>query len=471
MTIRAVLHRLRYAGAEDLPEYDIQRSVCVGVNLMCISIIFLNATSGTLFYLLSRDPAVLAGAFTEIGFVLGVIALNARRRYELANACFYTIIVAATFYFSAILGKSSEAQLMILFILGLIYFLFRKTRTRIFCIAITLLLLVALEANFLYHFIPAAPLKPDIAQAVRYLVYAVVISLVLLIFYLYNKNTRMIIQLYSYSKSIDASLRSEERLNELKNQFFQSISHDIRGAFFGVSGVCLYIKKQIDKGAAISPEAAKQLMDASNHYEYILNHFLEVSKFKDATIDQLNLEVFDLKAEIGKIIDIHKYLANQKNITIRMAYPAGFPKHIVGDKLKTTRIVYNLLTNALKFTPIGSTVHLSIERCERPERPEKSERPERPERPEKSEKSEKSETWRLSVRDEGSGIPPAKLKKLFQPFETEISAQNPDGVGLGLYITKYIAGLLDATISVHNAPGGGACFVVEFPLIKQLVTT
>src|SRR6185437_13002262 len=275
--------------------------------------------------------------------------------------------------------KTSETQLMILFILGLIYFLFRDIKTRVFCIVITLILLVALEANFVYHFIPATNYRPGVDLAVRYLVYAVVILLVLLIFYLYNKNTNLVIQLYSYSKSIGASLKSEERLNELKNLFFQSISHDIRGAYFGVSSVCLLMKLQTDAGQAIRPNDIQQLMAASDQYKFVLNNFIELSKFKDATIDQIHLEVFNLKEEIEKIAEIHKYVANLKDSKIQMTFAFGFPKQIVGDKLKITRIVYNLLSNALKFTAPHSTVNITVEGL--------------------------VDTWRLTVRDQGNGIP------------------------------------------------------------------
>src|SRR5262249_23522744 len=127
-----ILRSFKYAGAADLPEYDVQRGICVGVNIMCISIFFLNLFSGPLFYWLSGNIWVLVGAYIEAVLILGIVALNKHKRYEQANVCFYTIILIATFYFSAILGKGSETQLMILFILGLTFFIFERTKTRIF---------------------------------------------------------------------------------------------------------------------------------------------------------------------------------------------------------------------------------------------------------------------------------------------------------------------------------------------------
>jgi two-component system, sensor histidine kinase len=444
MSIKNVLRALKYAGAEELPEYDITRGVCVGVNTMCVSIFILNLISGPLFYFLSGNLSVMIGAIGEAIIILGIIAVNKARHYELANVSFYSIIIVATFYFTAILGKDSECILMIVFILGLTFFLFRNLATRVFCIGITLLLLVLLEVNFSYHFVKAAYFSPQVSLFVRWLVYAVVISLVLLSFYLYQRNTRLIIQLYSYSKNIKASLTSEERLNELKNLFFQSISHDIRGAYYGVSGICALIQERVESNQPITEELTRSLMEASDHYKYMLNNFLEVSKFKDATIDHLHLETFDLRQEITKIAELHQYIARQKNIEIQIVFPFRFPERIVGDKLKITRIIYNLLSNAIKFSSVDSTITLTIVLD--------------------------VDSWTLNVSDQGKGMPADKLKKIFLPFETEISAQNPEGVGLGLYITKYLADILGATISVDSRIAEGTTFRVQFPLQKQLAT-
>jgi signal transduction histidine kinase len=444
MYLASLLRRLKYAGAEELPEYDIQRGICVGVNVMCISVVFLNLISGPMFYFISGNMAVLIGALLEALLVFGVIRLNKLKRYEYANAYFYTLIVAATFYFSAILGKGSETQLMIVFILGLVFFIFRTIRTRIFCIVITLLLLALLEANYIYHFISPANLSERVMLLVRWLVYAVVISLVLLIFYLYNKNTGLIIQLHTYSKRIKASLSSEERMNELKNHFFQSISHDIRGAYFGVSSICAAIQDKVEMEEPVTAQLADNLMDASENYKFILSNFLEMSKFRNASIDNIQLESFNVKKEIEKIVNLNRYVADQKGVKIHVFFKLGFPEYIIGDKLKIMRIVYNILSNALKFTRPHSVIEVTAEFGR--------------------------DTWKLVIRDEGKGISPEQTRKIFQPYYTEKSEQNPEGVGLGLYITKYLTDMLDARINVSSHVNVGTSFEISFVLEKQFVS-
>jgi len=444
MRIRSLVNSLKYAGAEDLPEYDVTRGICIGVNTMCIYIILLNLVSGLVFYLLSRSPAVLIGAYAEAALVYGITRLNKKKKFELANIFFYTVINIATFYFSAILGSGSETQLMILFILGLIFFIFERRRTRLFCIGITIVLLALLEANYIYHFIPPASFSVMTAHLVRWLVYVVVISLVLLIFHLYRKNTLLLIQLHTYSKKIQTSLTAEERLNELKNHFFQSVSHDIRGAYFTIGTLCATIHRKMKSREVLSSEITDTLIEASEHYKYMLNYFLEVSKFKDGSLDALQLESFNVSAEIEKIVALHQHIARQKHIRIDIVSSFGFPEYIIGDKLKITRIFYNLLTNALKFTRPHSHINVNIHFH--------------------------GNSWQLAVSDEGKGMTTHQLARVFQPFATERSTQNPEGIGLGLYITKQLAELLNADIAVDSQTGKGTCFRVNFELEKQLIT-
>ena len=442
MRIRSLVLSLKYAGAEDLPEYDISRSICIGVNSMCIFIILLNLLSGLILYVLSRVPAVPIGAFVEAALIYIIILINKRKKFELANILFYAIINIATFYFSAILGQGSETQLMILFILGLIFFIFERRSTRIFCIGLTMVLLALLEANYIFHFIPPASFSPLIADCVRWLVYLVVISLVLLIFHLYRKNTLLLIQLHTYSKKIQTSLSTEEQLNELKNHFFQSISHDIRGAYFTIGTLCATVDRKMRAREVLSAEITETLIEASEYYKHMLNYFLEVSKFKDGSLDNLQIESFNVKAEIEKIVQLHQHIARQKFVRIDIVSSFGFPEFILGDRLKIARIFYNLLTNALKFTRPHSHICVNI-RC-------------------------LDEHWQLTVTDEGKGIPTHQLARVFQPFVTERTSQNPEGVGLGLYITKRLTDLLNATIAIDSQSGKGTTFRVDFELSRQL---
>lgn len=440
--VQRFLRSLKYAGATDLPEYDIKRSICIGVNLLCIYVIFLNLITGAIFYLLSNNGPILFGAYLEALIVFGIIVLNKRKKYSLANILFYLTISFATFYFSAILGKYSETPLMILFLFGLIFYLFNNSKIRIYCILFNLILLIAMEVNRDLQLIPSEEFTGLVQDIVRWLVYAVVISLTLKIFQLYNKNTNLLIKLHTYSKIIKASLNGEEELNRLKNVLFQHISHDLRGPYFGVSSHCFFIHCKLMQKKPITQEDTSKLMDVSNHYKYMLECFLETSKFKDAGLNTRELTSINLRNEIEKIVEIHRYLADQKKVIIYTYFSESFPTYIIADRLKISRIIHNLLNNAIKFTRNNSKITIAANLL--------------------------TDRWSLVITDQGKGIRYDKIEQIFQPYVTEKSPENPEGVGLGLFITKHLTTILGAEISVNSRNCEGTAFELVFPFEKQL---
>jgi signal transduction histidine kinase len=427
--------RLKYAGAGGFSESDIHRAICIGVNTMCVSIFLLNLFAGLFFFLLTGKPAILFGAYTEALLMLGVVALNYRRNYVLANIIFYFVINAATFYFGSILGQYAQPQLMFLFILGLIFFVFDRLAARIFCAGISLLLLSLLEVEFQRPIISPIHFTPGIGLLIRIVVYGVVISLVLLIFYLYRKN---VLQLHSRSREAEASRDAGEDLHRLKNNFFQHISHDIRGAYFGVGSICAVIHDKVSTGQAVTPQVADSLLLASQNYKYMLNHFLEFSKFKMGTVDEIDGEPIDVAAEVEQLVQLNRYLAQEKHIRVEMRVDEAFPSTVLTDRLKVDRIFYNIFVNALKFSPAGSTVRVRLGLYEG--------------------------GWVLTVIDEGKGFHPDQLERIFEPYATSKSPENPEGIGLGLYITHYLTRLLGGEIGIHSIPHTGTTVELRFPL-------
>jgi signal transduction histidine kinase len=343
------------------------------------------------------------------------------------------VINLATFYFGAILGPYAQVQLMFLFILGLIFFVFDSFIARIVCIGITLLLLTLLEIQFQYPFIRPARFDAGIQLLIRIVAYLVIISLVLLIFYLYKKN---VLRFHYRSREAEASREAGENLHTIKNNLFQQISHDIRGAYFGVASICAVIHEKVAAGEPVPTQLAESLLLASQHYKYMLNHFLEFSKFKMGAIDEINDERVDVAAEIKQIVELNRYLALEKGVRVEISQEEGFPAYLLTDRLKINRIFYNILVNALKFSPAGSCVRVCL--------------------------SQSDGVWLLGVIDQGKGFHPDQLAHIFEPYSTSRTPENPEGIGLGLYISNYLARLLGGGIDIR--PGPGANVVLRCPL-------
>jgi signal transduction histidine kinase len=430
-----IWRKLKYAGADGLAESDIRRSICIGVNTMCVGIVLTNLVAGFLFFVLTGKVSIVLGAYFEALLMLGIVATNYKRRYILANVLFYLVINLATFYFGSILGEQSQSQSMFLFILGLIFFVFDNTVARIVCIGITMALIVLLEYQFHHPFIEVIKFSPGIELFLRAVIYLVIIALVILIFYLYKKN---VLRYHSRSREAEASRDAGDNLNKLKDSFFQHISHDIRGAYFGVGSICAVINDKVREGQPIPVELADSLLSASQNYKYMLNHFLEFSKFKMGTVDEVFEEDVDVAAEVSHIIELNQYLALEKKIHIDFRCSDDFPGKLLTDRLKVNRIFYNIFVNALKFSPAGSCVRVCL--------------------------SSDKEDWILKVIDQGKGFHPDQLARIFQPYSTNKGPENPDGTGLGLYITKYLAQQLGGGIDIQSIRASGATVELHFPL-------
>jgi signal transduction histidine kinase len=223
-----------------------------------------------------------------------------------------------------------------------------------------------------------------------------------------------------------------------KDVFFQHISHDIRGAYFGLGSICAIIYEKVVSGEDVPLSMAQSLIEASRHYKYLLDQFLEFTRSKIATVGEVKQESFDPLEEVSKIVELNRHLAEDKGIRVDIRADGEFPRSILTDKWKITRIFYNVFVNALKFSPPGSRIGigLGIERG----------------------------FWLLKLADQGKGISPEILERLFRSFGTERPIENPEGTGLGLYITGYLTRLLGGEVSVESVPGSGATFTFRFPL-------
>src|SRR5712675_2715342 len=146
-----IWNSLALAGTNSLRENDIQsKTIVVGINKMCLSIIILNLIVGIVFKIIKPGWTIFAGTLTEGLALFTVVGLNYYKKFTSATILFYIIINAATAYFAAILGPSAEVEFMSLLFLVLSVFLFKKISIRVTCIIITISLVAFIEINFKY---------------------------------------------------------------------------------------------------------------------------------------------------------------------------------------------------------------------------------------------------------------------------------------------------------------------------------
>lgn len=234
---------------------------------------------------------------------------------------------------------------------------------------------------------------------------------------------------------------ANERLQELdrmKSVFFASMSHELRtplNVIIGFTGILL-----MGLTGELNDEQKKQLRMVKNSSEHLLamiNDILDISKIESGRVE-LNLDRFDFKALLDEVIEAFAIEADRKGVALRVA--ACPSVMLVSDRVRVKQILFNLVSNAIKYTPQGEVVVSAT-------LPE-------------------ADRLAFAVADTGIGIDEKNLGRLFQPFQqVELDlTKHIEGTGLGLYLCKKIVTLLGGDITVESRPGHGSTFSVHLPL-------
>jgi len=174
----------------------------------------------------------------------------------------------------------------------------------------------------------------------------------------------------------------------------------------------------------------------------LVNDLLDAAKHESGSL-QLEFTATDLHALIHEICEPREPLALEKGITLTQELPAALPP-VRADRAKLRRIIVNLLSNALKFTPKGGRVTVRVEMTG-------------------------ENAVRIAVADTGVGIAAEDLPHLFAKYEQagSRSAQGENGTGLGLYITRQLVELHGGEIHVESEVGKGSTFSFTLLIIAD----
>jgi PAS domain S-box-containing protein len=227
-------------------------------------------------------------------------------------------------------------------------------------------------------------------------------------------------------------------MNEEKNHFIGMAAHDLRNPLAGIRLFSEVLLRQAPEVLdAKQLRMVEQIKSISQKMTMIVNDFLDVSKIEAGELS-LNLQDSDLNALVADVIELQQPVAARKEI--RLEFSAGEQIRIGVDAGKIDQVVTNLVTNAVKFSPHGSTVRVSLVR--------------------------RDGVAELSVADEGPGIPAAEIPTLFRPFQrgSAKATGQEQSVGLGLVICKKIIEGHGGRIRIKSEAGKGATFYVELPI-------
>lgn len=229
-----------------------------------------------------------------------------------------------------------------------------------------------------------------------------------------------------------------------KMEFLQNMAHDLRTP---TAGIAQMLKILEEKAEGQQKEKLGYVSRASEQLLRLLNDILNFSR-DDIEKDSVITKEFDIRATLNSIIDIEFPIAQTKNLELSFECSSEVPKLLVGDEGRIFRIVLNLVSNAIKFTPKGF-VKISVSVAK---------------------KINKKNIIKISIEDSGIGIPDDKKNLVFERF-ARCMPNNKNayfGSGLGLYIVKEFIEELQGEINVESTLGQGTTFTCLLPMSLPL---
>ncbi|MFV8269587.1 response regulator [Flavobacterium sp. GT2N3] len=282
--------------------------------------------------------------------------------------------------------------------------------------------------------------------------FVVVFCFLLLLLYTLFKNN-------NFKKKANAALSqtnielliAKEKAEEaslLKSQFVSTISHELRTPLYGVVGITNILLDE-HKELANSPHLSS-LKFSARYLLSLVNDILQINKIEDNRIILESLS-FNVSDEINMIKSSLSFIAKTNDNKVVVTIDPTIPEYLIGDKLRLSQIIMNLVSNALKFTKKGEVnINVNLVRVEG-----------------------KSHFLEFKIQDNGIGIDAADQEKIFDKF-VQVSRKETDyqGTGLGLSIVKQLLGLFNSDISLESAIGEGTSFkfVIAFECNPERTT-
>ena len=248
-------------------------------------------------------------------------------------------------------------------------------------------------------------------------------------------------ELTAKNELLEARNLEVERANRLKNEFLASMSHELRTPLHTIIGFSELLTEQLE-----GPLNEKQqrflghILQDARHLLELINEVLDISKIESGRLE-LKRESFDFNACVEEVMAGIRHQAATKNI--QLENQNAFHDSLYADRVRIKEILYNLLNNAVKFTPEGGRVWIEAAR--------------------------QGEALHISVCDTGIGIPEKEQPSIFEKFYQvgDTTGGVREGTGLGLPITKHLVELHGGAISVASRPGKGSSFRLVLPLSHE----
>ncbi|MBN8229470.1 response regulator [Corallococcus macrosporus] len=250
----------------------------------------------------------------------------------------------------------------------------------------------------------------------------------------------------AHAKQLEQHQQALESLLKTRDEFLSIASHELKtpitSLLLQLQMAERYVKPA--EGRVVSPERLPRALKVSlvqvDRLTRLVEDLLDVARIRTGTF-ALDVREVDLAQLASDVLERLSGQLTQTGCPTRLDAPHALPWHV--DLHRLEQVLTNLITNAMRYAPGGPLV-VRLQ--------------------------EQGDGVRIEVRDHGPGVPEAQRESIFDRFDRGLANRHTGGLGLGLFISKQIVTAHGGSISVEDAPGGGACFVVLLPRSTGSVT-
>jgi PAS domain S-box-containing protein len=239
------------------------------------------------------------------------------------------------------------------------------------------------------------------------------------------------------STQLEAENRRVQEASRLKGEFLANMSHELRTPLNAITGFTeLLLDGDVAHDSPEHDEFLRDILNAGLHLQRLISDVLDLAKVEAGNL-RFNPELIHVESVVDEVCAVLRSVATERDVEIRTAVEVG---QVRLDPGRLKQVLYNYLSNALKFSPRGSIVEVRAT-------------------------NEPAERFRVEVIDQGIGIAPSDMSRLFHEFQQLESgtAKRHQGTGLGLALTKRLVEAQGGSVGVYSEVGKGSRFHAVLP--------